>query len=102
MYLAALGLSCGMWDLVNQPGIKSGPSALGAPEKALVCIFIARVANLNMCMNQPDEQRRLLSVKYMNNDDCGKSLSSSPHRKPLLSSGYKMSPVVCVRVCVCV
>ena len=102
MYLGALGLSCGMRDLVNQPGIKSGPAALGAPETALVYNFIARVANLNMCMNQPDEQRRLLSVKYMNNDDCGKSLSSSPHRKPLLSSGYKMSPVVCVRVCVCV
>lgn len=26
---AVLGLSCGLWDLVSQPGIKSDPSALG-------------------------------------------------------------------------
>ena len=29
IYLSALGLSCGMWDLVPQPGIKPGPPALG-------------------------------------------------------------------------
>ena len=29
-YLAVLGLSCGMWDLVPWPGIEPGPSALGA------------------------------------------------------------------------
>ena len=29
IYLAALGLSCSMWDLVSQPGIKRQPSALG-------------------------------------------------------------------------
>ncbi|CAI9181138.1 unnamed protein product [Rangifer tarandus platyrhynchus] len=28
--LAALGLSCGMWHLVSQPGIELGPSALKA------------------------------------------------------------------------
>ena len=27
--LAALGLSCGMWDLVPQPGIEPRPPALG-------------------------------------------------------------------------
>ena len=27
--LSALGLSCGMWELVPQPGIKPGPPALG-------------------------------------------------------------------------
>ena len=30
IYLDAPGLSCGMWDLVPWPGIKPGPSALGA------------------------------------------------------------------------
>ena len=29
MYLTALGLSGSMWDLVPQPGIEPGPSALG-------------------------------------------------------------------------
>ena len=29
IYLSALGLSCGMWDLIPQPGIKPGPPALG-------------------------------------------------------------------------
>ena len=29
IYSAALGLSCGMWDLVLWPGIESGPPALG-------------------------------------------------------------------------
>ena len=29
IYLAALDLSCGMWDLVPQPGIKPGPLQLG-------------------------------------------------------------------------
>ena len=29
IYLAALGLSCGMWDLVLWPGIEPGPPALG-------------------------------------------------------------------------
>ena len=29
-YLAALGLSCSMWDLVPCPGIESRPPALGA------------------------------------------------------------------------
>ena len=30
IYLAALGLSCGMWDLVPWPGIELGRPALGA------------------------------------------------------------------------
>ena len=30
IYLAALGLSCGMWELVPRPGMVHGPSALGA------------------------------------------------------------------------
>ena len=30
IYLSALGLSCGMWDLVPWPGIEPGPPALGA------------------------------------------------------------------------
>ena len=30
IYLAASGLNCGMWDLVQSPGIKPGPPALGA------------------------------------------------------------------------
>ena len=30
IYLAAQGVSCDMWDLVPQPGIKPGPPALGA------------------------------------------------------------------------
>ena len=30
IYLAVLGLSCNMWDLVPWPGIKPGPPALGA------------------------------------------------------------------------
>ena len=30
IYLAALGLSCSMWDLAPWPGIKPGPPALGA------------------------------------------------------------------------
>ena len=30
IYLAALGLSCSMQDLVPRPGIEPGPSALGA------------------------------------------------------------------------
>ena len=29
IYLAALGLSCGMWDLVPWPGIEPGPTVLG-------------------------------------------------------------------------
>ena len=29
IYLAVLGLSCGMWDLVPPPGIKLRPPALG-------------------------------------------------------------------------
>ena len=29
IYLAALGLSCGLWSLVPWPGIKTGPLALG-------------------------------------------------------------------------
>ena len=29
IYLAVLGLSCGMWDLVSRPGIEPGPSVLG-------------------------------------------------------------------------
>ena len=29
-YLAELGLSCSMWDLVPWPGIEPGPPALGA------------------------------------------------------------------------
>ena len=29
-YLAALGLSCSMWDLVPWPGNEPGPPALGA------------------------------------------------------------------------
>ena len=29
IYLAVLGLNCGMWDLVPQPGIEPGPLALG-------------------------------------------------------------------------
>ena len=28
-YLVVLSLSCSMWDLVPQPGIKHGPSGLG-------------------------------------------------------------------------
>ena len=30
IYLAALGLSCGRWDLIPRPGIKPGPPTLGA------------------------------------------------------------------------
>ena len=30
IYLAALGLSCGMWDLAPWPGIEPGPPAVGA------------------------------------------------------------------------
>ena len=30
IYLSALHLSCSMWDLIPWPGIKPGPSALGA------------------------------------------------------------------------
>ena len=30
IYLSALGLGCGMWDLVPCPGIKPEPPALGA------------------------------------------------------------------------
>ena len=30
IYLAALGLRCGMWDLVSWPGLEPGPPALGA------------------------------------------------------------------------
>ena len=30
IYLSALRLSCSMWDLIPWPGIKPGPSALGA------------------------------------------------------------------------
>ena len=30
IYLTVQGLSCGMWDLASRPGIKPGPSALGA------------------------------------------------------------------------
>ena len=29
IYLTALGLSCGVWDLVTWPGVKPGPPALG-------------------------------------------------------------------------
>ena len=31
IYLAVLGLTCSMWDLVPWPGIKPGPPASGAP-----------------------------------------------------------------------
>ena len=30
IYLAALGLSCGVWDLVPRPGIERGPLHWGA------------------------------------------------------------------------
>ena len=30
IYLVVLGLHCSMWDLIPSPGIKPGPSSLGA------------------------------------------------------------------------
>ena len=49
IYLVALGLSCGMWDLVPWPGIKPGPPALGVrslcrwtDREAPVLVFLAK------------------------------------------------------------
>ena len=56
VYLAALALSCGMWDLVPQPGIESRPwewraQVTGPPGKslqlALWCLFLEAVATLS-------------------------------------------------------
>ena len=35
IYWAVLGLSCGMWDLVSQPGTEPEPPALGCGVLAL-------------------------------------------------------------------
>ena len=46
IYLAALGLSCSMWDLVPRPGMKPGPPALGARS---LSHWTAREAHFIMC-----------------------------------------------------
>ena len=50
IYLAALGLSCGMWDLVPWPGIEPGPHALGA--QSLTHWTTREVPRLNIKMHE--------------------------------------------------
>ena len=49
IYLAALGLSCSMWDLVPQPGVEPVPTALGVwslshwtPREVLFLCFLSK------------------------------------------------------------
>ena len=46
IYLAVLGLSCSMWDLVPSPGIQPGPHARGPPEMSLFDYFNFTVKQL--------------------------------------------------------